>query len=204
MAFTSNGRAKASIGGSRMKNENPHRDGVAAGAVDSNEQTGFTTPSQDDQQNRSAQHSAPTCMPDNPSGCLVAVDLNCIEATELAAKILPKTTAVYDRCWFYLIKGTLSAEKFLNPVSDNALVQIRDSTAEFANVGASEIEIGELLKTVTRLAAFSLAKRYCEGVVDGDDESLICALDDVANPSVVDRIVLWLFECPSSDTVCDV
>ena len=137
------------------------------------------------------------------SGCLVAVDLSCMEATELAAKILPTTAAVYARRWFYFVKFTLPDEDFVDPVFDKAFVEIRDVTAEFANIGAAEIEIRELLRAVGRLAAFSLAKRYCEGVVDGDDESLVCALDDVADPSVVDRIVLWLFDYPSS-TICDV
>jgi hypothetical protein len=138
------------------------------------------------------------------SGHLVSVGLSCIEATELAAKILPITAAIYDRRWFYFVKFTLPDENFLDPVFDKALVEIRDVTAEFANIGAAEIEIRELLRAVGRLAAFSLAKRYCEGVRDGDDESLVCALDDVANPSIVDRIVLWLFDYPSFAIVCDV
>jgi len=138
------------------------------------------------------------------SGCLVAVDLSCMEATELAARILPTTAAVYAHRWFYFVKSTLPDENFADPVFDKALVEIRDVTAEFANIGASEVEIGQLLRAVGRLAAFSLAKRYCEGVVDGDDESLVCALDNVVNPSVVDRIVLWLFDYPSSAIICDV
>jgi hypothetical protein len=138
------------------------------------------------------------------TGGLVVVDLSCIEATELAAKILPTTAAVYDRCWFYIVKGKLSAQHFADPVSDKALVQIGDSCAEFANIGASEIEADALLRAVARLAAFCLAERYCDGVVDGDEESLVCALDDLANPSIVERIVYWLFEIPSSNTVCDV
>jgi hypothetical protein len=137
-------------------------------------------------------------------GNLVAVDLNCSEATELAAKILPTTAAVYAHRWFYFVKSTLPDENFADPVFDKALLEIRDVTAEFANIGAAEIEIRELLRAVARLAAFSLAKRYCEGVIDGDEESLVCALDDLANPLIVERIVYWLFEIPSSNTVCDV
>ena len=137
------------------------------------------------------------------SGRLISVDLSCFEATELAAKILPTTAAVYARRWFYFVRSTVPDDNFADPLSDKALLEIRDVTAEFASIGAAEIELRELLRAAGRPAAFSLAKRHCEGVVDGDDESLVSALDDVAHPSVVDRIVLWLFDYPSS-TVCDV
>jgi hypothetical protein len=89
-------------------------------------------------------------------------------------------------------------------VSGETIVEIRDATTEFSNVGASEIEIGKLLRAIARLAAFCLGKRHCVGVIEGDDESLVQSLDDVANPKVVDRIVLWLFEYLSSGTSCDV
>jgi hypothetical protein len=131
------------------------------------------------------------------SGCLVAVDLRCIEATELAAKILPTTAAVYARRWFYFVKSTLPDENFADPVFDEVLLEIRDVTAEFANIGAAEIEIRELLRAVGRLAAFCLAKRYCDGVVDGDDESLIQSLDHLANAHVVERILVWLDHPPA-------
>jgi hypothetical protein len=132
------------------------------------------------------------------SGCLVAVDLSCIEATELAAKILPTTAAVYARRWFYFVKSTLPDDNFADPVFDKALLEIRDVTAEFANIGAAEIEIRELLRAVGRLAAFCLAKRYCDGVVDGDDESLVRTLDDVADARVTERIIVWI-NYPSAD-----
>ena len=135
---------------------------------------------------------------------LVVVDLSSSEVTELAAKILPPSAAIYDHNWFYLVKGRLPLEEFVDPVIAGALVEIGDASADFSNIGASEIGADTLLKAVARLAAFCLAKRYCEGVVDGDEESLACALDDLANPLIVERIVYWLFEIPSSNTVCDV
>jgi hypothetical protein len=131
------------------------------------------------------------------SGCLVAVDLSCIEATELAAKILPVTAAVYGRSWFYLINGRLPSEKFVDPLSDETIVEIRDATAEFSNIGTSEIEIGKLLKAVRQLAAHTLERRYCEGAIDGDAESLIQSLDHVANAQVVERILVWLDHPPA-------
>src|ERR1700722_9023189 len=109
-------------------------------------------------------------------GNLVAVDLICSESTELAAKILPTTPAVYGRNWLYIVKGRPPLMKFADPVSDQALVQIKDASAEFSNVGAPEIEGGELLRSVALLAAFCLATRYGEGVIDGDEESLIQSL----------------------------
>jgi hypothetical protein len=135
---------------------------------------------------------------------LVVVDLVYNEAVELAAKILPATPAAYDRSRFYLVKGTLPGERFMDPVSNKALVRIGDASAEFSSVGASEIETGELLRAVARLAAFCLGKRYGKGVIDGDEESLVCALDDLANALIVERIVYWLFEIPSSNPLCDV
>jgi hypothetical protein len=137
-------------------------------------------------------------------GGLVVVDLSCIEAAELGAKILPATTAVYDHSRFYIVEGELSAESFEDPVSNKKLVRIGDASADFANIDAAEIEADILLRAVARIAAFSLAKRYCEGVIDGDEESLACALDDLANPLIVERIVYWLFEIPCSNTACDV
>ena len=58
-------------------------------------------------------------------------------------------------------------------------------------------------QAVARLSAFCLAWRHCEGAVGGDDESLVRALDDVTDPRVTDRIVLWLGCHPSVDTVYD-
>jgi hypothetical protein len=133
---------------------------------------------------------------------LVVVELSCIEAVELAPKILPPTAAVYDRNWFYWTKGSLPSQQFVDPVTAGILVRIGDASAEFSNIGASEIEIGEMLRAVARLASFCMAKRYCEGVIDGDEESLVSALDDLVNPLIVERITYWLFEIPSSNDVC--
>jgi hypothetical protein len=132
----------------------------------------------------------PSLYAEHVSG-LVAVSLNCHEAANLATKILPATSAVYDRKWIYLIKGELSAEQFVDPVSDEAIVEFRDTTADFANVGALAIEADALLRAVARLAAFCLAKRHCRGVAVDDDESLIGALDDVADARVTERIIVW-------------
>jgi hypothetical protein len=156
------------------------------------------------ERSNSALPVAPTCEFGNASSCLVAVILCCKETAELAAAVLPATPAVFGDHWFYLARGKTPAERFVDPVSGETIVEIREATREFAETGASEIEIGELLRAVGRLAAHCLGKRHCDGVIDGDDESLIRSLDDVANPRLVDRIVLWLLEHPSSGTICDV
>lgn len=173
MAFTQDRRAKIGIGGRRMKNENPRHGGNVAGPGDSNEQTHSTTPPRNDQQNHSTLHVPPTCAPSNAGRCLVAVALRCKEFDELAVKILPATPAVFGGQWFYLTNGEVTAEKFADAVSGETIIEIHEATDEFANVGGSQTEIDELLGAVARLAAHSLGKRHCEGVIDGDDESLI-------------------------------
>src|SRR5262249_42619244 len=111
---------------------------------------------------------AKPCELGNASSYLVAVILCCKEADELAATILPATPAVFGDRWFFLVTGEAAPEKFVDPVSGETIVEIRDATAEFANVGASTIELDELLKAVKQLAAHTLGRRYCEVVIDGD------------------------------------
>jgi hypothetical protein len=122
--------------------------------------------------------------------------LCCKEAVELATTILPVTAAVFGDLWLYLVRGTARTECFADPVSGEAIVEIREATTEFANVGASTIELGKLLKAVGQLAAHTLGRFYCEGVIDGDVESLIQSLDHVANARVVERILAWLDRPP--------
>jgi hypothetical protein len=146
-------------------------------------------------ENQPALHVMPTSDLGNAGTCLVG--LYCKEAEELAATILPVTAAVFGDRWLYLVRGTALTESFADPVSGETIVEIRDATAEFADVGASTIELGELLKTVGQLAAHTLGRRYCEGVIDGDVESLIQSLDHVANARVVERILVWLDHPPA-------
>jgi hypothetical protein len=198
MALTQDRRAKIGIGGRRMKNENPRHGGNVAGAGDSNEQTYFTTPPQDDQQNDSPLHVAPTCAPGDASARLVAVNLYCKEADALAPPILPATPAVLGHRWFYVVRGKAPTESFLDPVFGGTVLEIRDATSEFANIRAAEIGTDKLCKAVARLAAHCLGKRYCEGVLEADDESLVQSLDTVDDATVTERIVVWL-DYPPAD-----
>jgi hypothetical protein len=93
-------------------------------------------------ENQSARHAMPTCELGN-SDCLVS--LCCKEAAELAAAILP-VTAVFGDSWLYLVRGTALTENFVDPMSGEMIVEIRDATAEFANVGASAIELDDCSK----------------------------------------------------------
>jgi hypothetical protein len=147
-------------------------------------------------ENQSARHAMPTCELGNSDTCLVS--LCCKEAAELAAAILP-VTAVFGDSWLYLVRGTALTENFVDPMSGETIVEIRDATTEFANVGASAIELDELLKAAGQLAALTLGRRYCEVVIDGDVESLIQALNHVANAHVVERILVWLDYPPVED-----
>jgi hypothetical protein len=139
---------------------------------------------------------APTCELDNDS-CLVAVTLCCKEAVELAADMLPATPAVFSDRWFYLTRGETPAERFVDPALGESVVEIRDADAEFAHVGASTIDAGKLLSAVARLAAFCLARRHCNGVVDSDDECLVRWLNNVADANVAERILVWLDHPPA-------
>jgi hypothetical protein len=138
-----------------------------------------------------------------PNFQLVAVDLRCAEARRLAQKLLPVTTAVFGHRRIYRVCDVASAEQFVDPATKTVIVEIQVVTLEFANVAESSVDPNELRKAVARLSAFCLAWRHCEGAVDGDDESLVRALDDVTDPRVTDRIVLWLGCHPSVDTVYD-
>jgi len=172
-----------------MKNEDEIRhDSVAEGAVDSN-----------DQQNHSSTlHIAPPRVPGDTSNCLVAVVLHCKEADELAAAMLPATAAVFGEHWLYLAEGKAPAERFTDPQSGQPIVEIRDATSEFTAVGASTVDAKELFRTAARLAAFCLSRRHCDGVIDGDDENLIRALDNIADARVTERIVFWI-DYPPAD-----
>ena len=121
----------------------------------------------------------------------------CKEAVELAADMLPARPAVFGDRWFYLARGETPAERFVDPALGEAVVEIRNADAEFAYVGASTVDAGTLLSAVARLAAFCLARRHCDGVVDSDDECLVRSLDNVADANVVERILVWLEHPPA-------
>jgi hypothetical protein len=142
------------------------------------------------------QHN-PTALPTGFQ--LIVVELLCVEAVDLAPGILPATPAAFGRCWIYRVSGRAAIEQFEDPVTREILFVTRDVTSEFANVAESAISPEELLRAVARLAAFCLARRHCDGVVDDDDETLIRALDNLADANVTERIIVWL-DYPPADT----
>jgi hypothetical protein len=150
---------------------------------------------------------------------LVDVDLDCVEAIDLAPKMLPATSAIFGRPskpkshWLYQVEGEVRTIKFVDPVSGEMLLEIRGDGSqtvfprsvhqsgeivEWANDGEpAATNMKELIRAGARIAAHVLGKRYCKNVIVGDDESLRQALDGVTDPRVTDRIILWLDSLPA-------
>src|SRR5262249_20597156 len=143
---------------------------------------------------------------------LIDVDLDCPEAIELASAILPATKAVFGRSSkpdshrLYRASGKFATTKFIDPVSNKMLLEIRGDggsqtvfpgslhpsgeAIEWTDDGEpTVIDVRGLTRDCARLAAFILGKRYCGRVLDGDEESLREALDDVSDPRVIERVI---------------
>ena len=133
---------------------------------------------------------------------------------ELADKILPATTSIFGRKSkpgshrLYRVAGKVPTVKFVDPVTGKMIHEIRGDGSQTVFPGSTHpsgelidwildgepapIDLKELIRAGARLAAHVLGQRYCNGVVAGDDASLRRALDDVANPAIVERILFWL------------
>jgi hypothetical protein len=148
------------------------------------------------------------------SGGLADDDIDCPEANSLADKILPATPSIFGRKSkpgshrVFRVAGKVPTIKFLDPVSGKMIHEIRGDGSQTVFPGSTHpsgetiewsidgepaaIKVEELVRAGARLAAHVLGQRYCEGVVAGDDAGLRRALDNLANPAIVERILLWL------------
>jgi hypothetical protein len=117
------------------------------------------------------------------SGGLVDLDLDCREAIELAAKVLPATAAVFGRAskprshHEYRVVGRAPTIKFSDPITGTSLLELRGDGGlqtvfpgsvhpsgeliEWAEDGEpATVEYAALVAAARRLAAFCLIRRY--------------------------------------------
>jgi AAA domain/Bifunctional DNA primase/polymerase, N-terminal len=140
---------------------------------------------------------------------LADVDLDCIEALELAPSILPKTNAVFGRKskrrshWLYRVTGPIPTKKFSDPLTGKSLVEVRgdggyqtifprsthpsgeriewDINGEPPKVAAEELH-----KLAASLAARCLIKRYRKNA-----KNLPSFLREV-DPRIANQVANWL------------
>jgi Protein of unknown function (DUF3631)/Primase C terminal 2 (PriCT-2)/Bifunctional DNA primase/polymerase, N-terminal len=146
------------------------------------------------------------------SGGLTDLDLDCVEAIELAPNLLPVTCAIFGRAskpgshWLYRVEGPAPTMKFSDPITGATLLEIRGDgglqtvfpssihssgeSIEWVEDGdPATIEAAALIKFARSLAGLCLVKRYCNGVIG--TATLLAALDTV-DRRVADRIRQWL------------
>jgi hypothetical protein len=154
------------------------------------------------------------------SGGLTDIDLDCLEAPDIAPKVLPWTAAIFGRAgkprshWLYRVDGPAPTKRFLDPVSGDMLLEVRgDGGLQTVFPGSvhpsgeqiewetdgqlTTIDSTELVKRARWLAAFCLVKRYCKHVKDR--ASLPAALDAI-DPKISSQIREWL-EFPAANPV---
>jgi hypothetical protein len=142
------------------------------------------------------------------SGGLTDLDLDCPEALDIAPKVLPRTDSIFGRTgkprshWLYHVNGSAPTKKFLDPVSNDVLLELRgDGGLQTVFPGSihpsgeriewetdgqpTAIDATELVRRAGWLAAFCLVKRYCQQVKDS--ASLPAALDAI-DPRISSQI----------------
>jgi hypothetical protein len=156
------------------------------------------------------------------SGGLTDVDLDCVEAIELAPKVMPATDSKFGRNtkrrshWLYIVDGPAPTARFSDPISGKTLLELRgDGGLQTVFPGSihpsgeliewetdgqpAAISPAELCKRGKWLAACCLVKRYCQNVTDY--ASLLRALE-IVDPRVAERICVWLGIRSSQDAPC--
>src|SRR5581483_11111542 len=148
----------------------------------------------------------------------VDLDLDCLEAIDLAPEVLPVTTAIFGReskresHWLYTVKGDITTAKFVDPLNGKMLLELRANGLQTVFPGSihpsgepvewddhrepSIVEGAWLLKSIKLLAALSLGKRYCNEVVD--EASLLNVLEKL-DQRIADQIRNWLDLQPNAN-----
>ena len=145
------------------------------------------------------------------SRCLVDLDLDWREASDLACKLLPKTDAIFGRTTkpsshqLYYVAGPAPTIQLRDPVNDEMIVELRGDGGQTVFPGSihesgeptewvkegepAAVSYATLCKSVKWIAACCLIKRYFHSVTDY--ESLINSLNK-ADPRHADRVREWL------------